>query len=507
MLNGLRRRAAALISPPAPVVESSIEMRAEPDAEGRVILRDLSPLTPGRGEGGFPYSSVASYYSRYTQQWQEILAAQELYESESYASAIIKAIIKFAIGRGVEFDWGDPYSQAMWDEWQWSTYAPHARYGERQRLGLTQIIRDGDLFHKKEESGSGLRLFPYDPAMFRSYGQGAEGEKQQNGVVVRADLTPVAYMYQPTAVPYQSLAAREPERIPAGDMIHVWNMEEYDLQARGRSWLRRALVPLEALAKYDAMMLAAGEISVSSPGYWSIPMQYFSTYAVQDTDNPVSAVEAAVIKRIFESRTLDDIRAVQKLVEGFEWRPQPTSGIGEGTGISAIHAMLGTRSCLAVGLSPFAVYFHLDRNVGFMSARQITESDKRFYELAQELICRYETTVADWWSDWMAANDPRFAERYRGFYEIWCAPQPYLDPAKDAAYWEKGIRGGWASPQEAMRANGKNPQRVMAEIEEWARFAARIRAETGIDIVGHKDVAADLIEALNGAEDDDGEPG
>ena len=465
-------------------------------------FRSLSPLTPGRGGGGFPFSGVTSYYSRYTTPWRQILAAQEIYESESYASAIIKAIIKFSIGKGVDFDWGDSYCQEMWDSWEWATYAPHARQGERERLAMTQAVRDGDIFHEKEMSDSGLRLFPKDPAMIRSYGQGQEGEKQQNGVVVSEDLTPLAYMYHPTGVPYQSLANRKPERIPAAKMIHIWDMEEYDLEARGRSLLRRALVPLEALAKYDAIMLAAGEISVSSPGYWSIPMQYFTTHAVEDAESPISAAEAEVVKRILQSNTLDDIRAVQKLVEGFEWKPQPTSGIGEGTGISAIHAMLGTRSCLAVGLSPFAVYFHLDSSIGFMSARQITESDKRFYEQRQELICRYETTVADWWSDWMVANDPRFAARYRGFYEIWCAPQPYLDPSKDAAYWEKSIRNGFASPQEAMRASGKNPKRVMDEIEEWAKFQARLLEETGVNIMGYKDVAAEVAEMLNGAGED-----
>ena len=502
MLKELGRRAARSVE----AFKARYEGRElPPRLDVAAMERDLSPLTPGRGTGGFPYSSVTSYYSRYTQHWREVLLAQELYESESYASAIILNIVKFAVGKGVEVDWGDPYCQEMWEQWRWATFAPNSTYGERQRLAMMQLVRDGDIFHRWVESPEGVKVFPYDPAMFRSYGGAAvEGEQHQNGVIVRGDLTPVAYAYQPTGVPYQSLAPREPERIPPEQMIHVFK-QEYDLQARGKSWLRRAFTPLEALAKYDALMLAAGEISVSSPGFWTYPARFAAAYQATDPNNVVSDAEKAIIRRIFDSRTLDDIREIQKLVEGFEWHDQKVSGIGEGAAIQTVHGMLGTRACLSVGLSPFAVMFQADRNMGFMAARHITESDKRFYELSQDGECQYENAVCERWADWMVANDPRFAQRYRGWFELWCAPQPYIDPAKDAAYWDKAIQAGFASPQEAIRASGKNPKRVMDEIMEWAEFAAEVRAKTGVDITGHKDVAADLIEALNGAgEESDG---
>ena len=121
--------------------------------------------------------------------------------------------------------------------------------------------------------------------------------------------------------------------------------------------------------------------------------------------------------------------------------------------------MLGLRVARAVELSPFAVMMDYGKNTGFMAGRAIAESDQRFYAKSQRYLIYFLEAACDRWADHMVRTDPRFARNWQGFYEIHCPGRPYLDPAKDAKYWQTMIETGAASRTEAMRGQGLIPRK------------------------------------------------
>ena len=483
-------------------------------APARVPLaqRNLQALS---GSPQFPMTAGYGFYTRYSHHWSINELMHRIYESDSFASAILKNIVNFTVGVGAEVDWGDDYSQAMWDGWQWSTLSPHSRNDELQRSAMTSMVLTGDVMKEHVERDMGMRLYDVNPAFVRSYGQ-IPGEwvpgasKWQDGVIVGDDLAPVAYLYQPLFRGYQSLEPAQPRVILAEDMVHVFDNTDDALMARGRSWMRRALRPLEALAAFDAFMLAAGEISVSSHGYWTIDPKFLVDIDDDSIRNdPVTQAAATAVDELLATSSLENINSVQMVIEGLKWEEQKTSGITEGAVVEAIHGMLGLRVARAVELSPFAVMLDYGKNTGFMAGRAIAESDQRFYEKSQRYLCYFLEEVCDRWADNMMRTDRRFASTWQGWYEIHCPGRPYLDPAKDAKYWQTMIETGAASRAAAMRGQGLNPRKMKAEIyaerEEELKWRKAMTDQYGIDPgpLGKSDqggkLAGELDEAMQDA--------
>ena len=477
---------ARAMDPPAPPPAAPPAARAP--VRGSLGQRNLQALS---GTPQFPMTAGYGFYTRYAHHWTINELMHRIYESDSFASAILKNIVNFTVGVGAEVDWGDDYAQAMWDGWQWSTLSPHSRNDELQRSAMTSMVLTGDAMKEVVERDMGLRLYDINPAFIRSYGQ-IPGEwvpratKWQDGVIVDDDLTPLAYLYQPLFRGYQSLEPAQTRVIDAEDMIHVFDNTDDALMARGRSWMRRALRPLEALAAFDAFMLAAGEIAVSSHGYWSIDPKFLVDIDDDSIRNdPVTQAAATAVDELLATSSLENINSVQMVIEGLKWEEQKTSGITEGAVIEAIHGMLGLRVARAVELSPFAVMMDFGKNVGFMSGRAVAESDTKFYRKAQRYLCYFLEGVCDRWADHMMRTDPRFARSWQGWYEIHCQGRPYLDPAKDAQYWQRMVELGAASRTEAMRGQGLNPRKMMSEIyaerEAELKWRAEMVSRYGID--------------------------
>ena len=473
-------------APPAPAPPAQRTGRAPV----RVSLGQRS-LASMSGAPQFPMTAGYGFYTRYAHHWTINELMHRIYESDSYASAILKNIVNFTVGVGAEIDWGDDYSQEMWDSWQWSTLSPRSRNDELQRSAMTSMVLTGDAMKEVVERETGLRLYDVNPAFVRSYGQ-IPGEwvkhatKWQDGVIVAEDLAPLAYLYQPLFRGYQSLEPATTRVIPAGDMIHVFDNTDDALMARGRSWMRRALRPLEALAAFDAFMLAAGEIAVSSHGYWSIDPKFLVDIDDDSIRNdPVTQAAATAVDELLATASLENINSVQTVIDGLEWKPQPTSGVSEGAVIEAIHGMLGLRVARAVELSPFAVMMDYGKNTGFMAGRAVAESDQKFYKKSQQYLRYFIDEVCDRWASHMMRTDPRFARNWQGWYEIHCQGRPYIDPAKDAQYWERMLGIAAASRTEAMRGQGLNPRKMMSEIyaerEEELKWRVEMTKRYGID--------------------------
>ena len=124
------------------------------------------------------------------------------------------------------------------------------------------------------------------------------------------DLTPLAYLYSPLFRAYQSLEPATTEVILADEMIHVFDNTDDALMARGRSWMRRALRPLEALAAFDAFMLAAGEIAVSSHGYWTIDPKFLVDIDDDSIRNdPVTQAAATAVDELLATASLENINS------------------------------------------------------------------------------------------------------------------------------------------------------------------------------------------------------
>lgn len=410
--------------------------------------------------------------------------AQRLFDNDGFAGELVGNVVDSSVGTGAQVDFGSDAWNAALRDWAWNPLAPLARIYDLERFMAQGLLRDGDEFLQKAVIDGMAAFYPL-PAEYIRSGMGA---RIQGGVVVDELGRPVEYLYNPTGSFANIVVDRRGARIPAAMMVHVYQ-QDYAGQVRGRTWLGKALRPLEWLDAYHEAMIMAGLAGINAQGYWTATAEAFSTYGQQympatpedQADADVQAANKAAAVAKVQQRLLSPTSQQSEnliLPEGLLWNKQEVSGL-DAPAISAVTYSLMVRAARGMGVSPYALTADYGR-AGFLAARMAYAQDVRFYQRVQQLVLAGLRQVIQHWVDVTVVGDARLARQYQGF-ELTPAAFPYVDPVKDAKALETLVQMGVTSPQQIMRDRNGNPVRIMEENAEFARWRRKVWEETGID--------------------------
>ena len=459
-----------------------------------INLNALSQFISGSGAyAGFGAGGLGR--SRWQSTRQDAYQAQLLYESDSYAGELVQNVVKFAIGEGLVVNFNNELVQAFWDRWPWNISSRLSRPPEMQALATTSLVRDGDIFGRMRPDAGGEAspvLDILEPRYIGGIGGGGGGSSQA-GVKLDTQGRPVAYLYRPRLGSWDGGGGgaellRDQTELPVDQVIHAFRLE-YAQQVRGLSWIRRAIWPLLALRAFDVILERAAELAILDRGYWTIAMDLLEdmTDTVDELDEEEEAgtatadTRAALIKEFLTRTDWDNVDKQKRLPEGMKWEAQQSTGITDSRMVEAWRTQLLDRATAGLGVSKQAVTDPSSRT--FPITRVDLMKDYKFYNLVQSYVIPFTQAVVDWWAEEMSRINHAFADEYDGV-SIIAAPFPYLDMLKDA----QGLRAlndlGVVSPQSIIRARGRRPEDVQAEIMEWNEWRASVIEATGLDIKG-----------------------
>lgn len=431
---------------------------------------------PLRG-GGFGLGGLRRWQTaRY-----DIYNSQILYESDGYGSQAIQNIVDFAVGDGLVVNCGNDYVDAALSEWRWNLTAPLADRVEMESLAMLSLLRDGDIISRWRE-GDGEAFDFVEPRFIWSTSQ---ADRYQAGVKVDAQGRPEAYIYNPTsAMGSGAVAPVGYEEIPAEEITHVFRLE-YAGQARGLSWIRKAVWPLYMLRHFDDVIDRAAELAVTAGGFWTIAEHILDdlTELAEDTD-PAEGDEvternakAELIQMMLQQTDWNDPTKQHRFLEGVTWNTRPVAGISDYQMIEGVRMQILDRVGASIGVSRQALTDPQARNIPV--SRIDLMKDFRFYRRCQRYLMAFEVEILDRWAERRAERDPRFRQAYEGF-EIRSGPFPYLDILRDAQALKILTQLGLVSPQSIIRDRGQDPGVVKAEVEEWATWQSDLEDQTGV---------------------------
>ena len=401
-----------------------------------------------------------------------IALIQNVCERDPYARGLLRNIVDFSVGRGLQVDFGVDRLNKEFASWQWSATSPNSRIKDLQEFAVIQLVRDGDILLEKDESSGrtpGLKLYPVEGRYV--YGNGAN---LQGGVEVDSSLRPVAYLYSPTSHPIGDINPLTARRIPADDVIHVFKVEHSN-QVRGLSWLRSSINPLQSLREFDNLIILGAEKAVTNQGFLKFPTEWFTEGRQEEEADD----EADAVKRMME-RNLKIPKSGTKIYpEKAVWESQPSSGISDTEMINQIHTALMRRVVKGVGLSVYALTSDYGKT-GVVNARQAYMADIKFYEEVQDYLNTFMHVVTDWWIDYWMDIRPDWFVGYES-YEVSMPPFPFSDPLREANALERLNRMGAITPQQIIKSRGGSVKQTVQELREWAEYLAEIENDTGVN--------------------------
>ena len=397
---------------------------------------------------------------------------QNICERDSYASGLLRNIVGFSVGKGLQVDFGVDRLNKEFSGWRWSATSPTAKMKDLQEFAVRQLVRDGDILLEKDESAGkspGLKLYPVECRYV--YGNGAN---LQGGVEVDNALRPVAYLYSPTSHPIGDINPLTSRRILADDVIHVFKIEHSN-QVRGLSWLRTAVNPLQSLREFDNLVILGADKAVNNQGFLTFPSEWFTeARQEEEADDEVAAVRAMMERNVKIPRTGTKIYPQQA-----SWVSTHSAGITDTEMIYQIYTFLMRRVVKAVGLSVYALTSDYGKT-GVVNARQAYIADIKFYEEVQDYLHTFMCEVVDWWIDYWMDIRPDWFVGYKS-YEISTPPFPFSDPLREANALERLNRIGAITPQQIIKGRGGSVQQTMQELREWAEMLAEIEKDTGVN--------------------------
>lgn len=220
--------------------------------------------------------------------------ARDLYQNNAYARKYILMVDQNVIGAdgfilqlkardqngALDTIANDIIETAFW-RWAEKKYASidgQLSFRGVQSLIMRTVARDGECFIRKVSGKNvndfGFTLQVIEPDFIdETYNENLpNGNFVRMGVELNSDRRPVAYYL--TVVPKGAdlytnmISGRERVRIPASEMIHLYDRERAN-QTRGISWMATAAVQLQQLVKFEEYALINARISASKMGFFT----------------------------------------------------------------------------------------------------------------------------------------------------------------------------------------------------------------------------------------------
>lgn len=333
-----------------------------------------------------------------------------------------------------------------------------------QRLAINCIVESGEvLFRRRRRQRSDGYAMPFQIQILEpDYLDETKDGTLTNGFFIRDGIEynaigqRVAYHLfdeHPGGISGRALSLRtQSRRVPAVDVVHVYRLDRPG-QRRGVSWFAGIALNLQDLADHQDAELMRQKIA-----------SCFAAFRVQPdsfADAPVDSSIGTTMRpgAIYDLGPGEDIRFGQ---------PPGSDGFEEFSRVvlRSVAAGLGiTYEALAGDLS----------SVNFSSARIGRLEMERNVSAWQWLMMVPQLCdpLGRWFTEAWAFQDglPRLAETRLEWVP---PPMSIVDPAREVRALADKVRAGFASRQEVVRQLGKDPERLIAEIEEDHKEAERV---------------------------------
>lgn len=404
--------------------------------------------------------------------------AQWLYTIDSYAKKIINNIAQFAIGDGVDVDFGSDRLNRMWKYWKWNLTAPTADVFDLQKLAALSLVRDGDIFLWQRDGDCPAIDF-IEPKFIWS---GTSDNKYQAGIQVDKVGRPTNLIYNPAPMNTGAIAPTKDQPIPYDEVIHVFGLE-WAGQARGMSWMIQATPWIELLREVDLTAVQATHMAIASRGFWTTPMDLMLEALEQaeeltdEANPPTDDARKKIIQTLMTRTDWNDLDKVRVLPEGYKWEDIPFSGVTDTQMIQNTRTFLLDRIAAGVGVSRQVVTDGVGRSLPV--ARVDVLQDYVFYKEVQRHMVKLMTLLVDWWAEKMYVTDMKFADKYDDF-KLTPSPFPHLDTLREAQTNQVLVGLGAMSPPEIIRQRGGNVEQVQQDFENWATWQQSVYEKTGI---------------------------
>lgn len=362
--------------------------------------------------------------------------ARYLEDNSDIAGAAIGGIVRNVVGTGIKpqartgNDELNKQIENLWQEWTRADNCDvtgQQTFEELQALLLRRKIVDGEILIKKTVSKKGkfpLKLQVIKSDLLSQYMITAPktGNVIRSGVELDDHLKPLAYWIDKKSP--DGFIQYDPDRIPAGEIIHLWTRKQPD-QIRGISDLAPIIKRLKDTQDYlDAETIAARIAAC------------FSVFITTSTGTP-GTVGRIGNNRDPEGKKLQSIRPgmIKYLAPGEEVQTaNPSRGMANARDYISIQERLAGAG---LGLS-YELMSRDFNKASFSSARQGMLEDRKTFEPMQNYLAAH--LCAPIYREWMdlcvmagLLNIPDYAQNREKYQQCeWVTPGwAWIDPSKE----------------------------------------------------------------------------
>lgn len=415
--------------------------------------------------------------------------ARDQYRRNPYARGVINSIVANLVGVGIipqarvrhpkKFAVDEKFNDAAEDAWKrWADACD--RSGKESFYSLqAQIQRDyyiageallafnGEVDDKREVPTS-VELISSERLELKDELDRRDGKKVIQGVQFGADGIIEGYWIFPNH-PYDTVYGSDKSRlVPASNVLHFYERLEAET-VRGISkflpvadafdafeqWLNWILAKERIAAAFAVAITEAHGLTVNSPTNPESEEEL-----VDQNGNPIDVLEGGMVMRLNPG---EDVRGIN-------------------SGVQASSVDLLSQVFLRVIARGLDVAYELVARdlskVTYLSARQGENQDRRHWEPQQEALNR--TINVPVWREFIRVASMAGVLPYRGQsarimdVDFVRPGWDWIDPGKDIAANEAGIRAGIVSPQAVIAAKGGDAYKVLSELAQFKAWAKEL---------------------------------
>lgn len=380
--------------------------------------------------------------------------------------------------------------------WKWSKrgncdVTRTLSFWQFQRLWIETLARDGEVMVRIVRNfpnrwGFALQILEVDRLDVTLNQELTNGNRIRMGVERNAWEAPVAYWLlkaHPGDI-YQGRPEEKYERIPVEELRHSFDPWRPH-QSRGFTWTHASALDLHHLGEYRNAELIAAEMGAKITGVYE--------QNADAIDDPGAADDGVIEEEI-------EAGSSKLLPYGVSWKPFNNTHPSSNFGPFSKTTLRGA----AAGLGPGYNKIGQDlEGVSFSSLRSGELDERDFYKDTQQfVITELLEFVGPVWLEMAVLKGvlrlpPREAERWS---ELAWAPRgwDWVDPTKDSKAATESIGNRTKTRSEYIRATGRDPDEVFAEMAEEEARLRELGLSTAAPAPGQP-----TTEPLSDAESDD----
>jgi lambda family phage portal protein len=415
--------------------------------------------------------------------------ARDLSQNNEYAKAYLRAVRKNIVGsegfklqvKAVSYEDGKPVPDRIANSkienafWDWSqpdtaTVTGKTSFRKVQELIVETTARDGDFFVRLVRNrninkyGFSLQLVEPDWIDEKLNKDLTGGNMIRMGVELDSWRRPLAYHVSernPSAELWGSVIPSGPyRRIPASDMIHVFDPERAD-QTRGISWMAPGMLGLHNLKGYVEAAIINARAGANKLGFFRDPTNSGEEYTGDTTDgsgNKIATCEPGMFEDIGQK----------------EFHPYDPKYPDEQFDSFVKTILRGIGSGLGLAYSSIA---NDQREATWSSLRTELGEEREGWKMLQSWFI--ETFLNRVYSEWLymaimteAINLP-FAKYDKFNAPKWIGRRWYwVDPLKEVQANKEAIAANLMSATQVVSENGGDIEELYQEIEQEQILAA-----------------------------------